>query len=205
MQDFGINFRSDRDDYVSIWFDSPLRLNMENVRPEVSGFGARPLSVTELREHFWQVNFKLPPLPRAGWHDVRVRLEGGKFSNPQRIALDMPLVVGRVRLGKACDGATWKEGELDTSKGLAISFWVQGLPENADLHNVTATLGGRKMRMLYLEPPSKEAPRGLLGRRRSAPRQANAALTGSLPAGRVPLAVRVGGKLAGECIMDVRS
>ena len=91
----------------------------------MSGYGARPLSVTELREHFWQVNFKLPPLDRPGWHEVRVRLAGGPRSNPQSIALDMPLVAGRVRLANAFDGATWKPGELDTTKGLVVSFWVR--------------------------------------------------------------------------------
>jgi tRNA (mo5U34)-methyltransferase len=209
MHNFGLNFRSDQDDYVSIWFDSPLALTVDNVQPEVSGFGARPLSVTELHEHFWQVNFKLPPLTRPGWHEVRVRLAGGPRSNPQSIALDLPLVVGRVRLGKVCDGTTWKPGELDTAKGSAITFWIEGLPENADLNNVTAALGGRKLRMLYLEPPAKKVHTGLLagllGTFRGAPaRQVNAGLTGEMPAGRAPLVVRVGGKIAGESALEVK-
>jgi tRNA (mo5U34)-methyltransferase len=205
-ENFGVNFRSDRDSYVAIWFDSPVPLNFDNVQPEVSGFGSRPLSVTELREHFWQVNFKLPPLTRAGWHEVRVRLAGGPRSNPQSIAVDVPLEVGWVRLGKVCDGTTWKPAELDTAKGSAISFWVEGLPENADLNNVTATLGGQKLRMLYLEPVPKAATKGLLSRVRGGPaRQANAALTGAPPVGRVPLVVAVGGKTAGERMVDVRA
>jgi hypothetical protein len=205
MHNFGRNFRSDRDDYVSIWFDSPLALTVDNVQPEVSGFGARPLSVTELREHFWQVNFKLPPLTRPGWHEVRVRLAGGPRSNPQSIALDLPFVVGRVRLGKVCDGVTWKPGELDTTKGPAISFWLKGLPENADLNNVQATLGGRKLRLLYLEPPAKPAKPGLLARFRRAPaRQVNASLTAEIPAGRAHLVVYVGEKIAGESALEVK-
>lgn len=205
MLNFGLNFHSDQDDYVSIWFDSPLALTIDNVQPEVSGFGARPLSVTELREHFWQVNFKLPPLPRAGWHEVRVRLASGPRSNPKSIALDLPFEVGRVRLGKVCDGTTWKPGELDLTKGSAISFWVEGLPENADLNNVTASLGGRKMRMLYLDPPAKQATGGLLSRfRRSPARQLNAGLTGDMTAGQASLVVRVGEKIAGEALLEVK-
>jgi hypothetical protein len=195
MHNFGLNFRSDQDDYVSIWFDSPLALNFDNVQPEVSGFGARPMSVTELHPHFWQVNFKLPPLTRPGWHEVRVRLAGGKRSNPQSIALDLPFEVGEVRLGKVCDGATWKEGELDTTKGAAISFWIEGLPENADLNNVKAILNGRKMRMLYLDPPGKAGDAG---------RQVNAGLTWELPAGPAPLEVRVGDKVAGTVSLEIR-
>ena len=201
---FGLNFSSERDDYVAIWFDSPLALTWDTVQPEVSGFGARPLSVTELRPHFWQVNFKLPPLTVPGWHEVRVRVAGGPRSNPQSIALDLPLVVGRVALRNVCDGITWKPRELDTTQGSTLSFWLEGLPENADLNNVTATLGGQKLRMVYLEPPGKPAAAGLLTRFRRAPaRQANACLTGAPPAGRVPLVVHVGPKCAGEQIVDV--
>jgi hypothetical protein len=204
-ENFGLNFRSDLDSYVAIWFDSPLALNYDNVQPEVSGFGSRPLSVTQLREHFWQVNFKLPPLPRPGWHEVRVRLAGGPRSNPQAIALDLPLAVRRVRLRDACDGTTWKRGELDTTKGSVISFWLQGLPENADLNNVKAMLGGQSLRMLYLEPPPKPAEGGLLTRFRRPPaRQANACLTGEPPVGPAPLVVQVGPKCAGEVTVNVR-
>jgi tRNA (mo5U34)-methyltransferase len=203
-ENFGLNFRSDLDSWVAIWFDSPLALNRDNVQPEVSGFGSRPLSVTELREHFWQVNFKLPPLDRPGWHEVRVRLAGGPRSNPQTIALDLPLVVGGVRLRDACDGVTWKRGELDTAKGSTVSFWLKGLPENADLNNVKALLGGQRLRMLYLEPP-KPAETGFLARFRRAPaRQANACLTGDPPVGRVPLVVHVGAKCAGQADIDVK-
>ncbi|HEX3742891.1 MAG TPA: DUF1698 domain-containing protein [Bryobacteraceae bacterium] len=205
MHNAGINFRSDQDDYVSIWFDSPLALNVDNVQPEVAGFGARPMSVTELRPHFWQVNFKLPPLTGPGWHHVHVRLAGGPRSNSQAIALDLPFLPGRVRLGNVCDGTTWKPNELDTARGSAISFWLEGLPENADLNNVKATLGGRKLRMLYLEPPVRPEPGGLLARFRRRPaRQANAAFTGEVPLGTASFAVRVGDRTAGESVIEVK-
>jgi tRNA (mo5U34)-methyltransferase len=203
-ENFGLNFRSDLDSYVSVWFESPLDLNKDSVQPDVSGFGSRPMAVTELRQHFWQVNFKLPPLTRPGWHDVRVRLKNGPRSNALRIAVDMPLHVGRVRLGGVCDGATWKPGELDTTKGSVLSFWLEGLPENADLNNVKATLGGKPLHMLYIEPP-KPAPAGLLSTfRRTPARQINAGLTGDRPNGRVPLAVHVGDRIAGEFNIDVK-
>jgi hypothetical protein len=205
MHNAGLNFRSDQDDYVSIWFDSPLSLNIENVQPEVSGFGARPMSVTELMPHFWQVNFKLPPLDRSGWHEVRVRLAGGPRSNPQSIALDLPFAAGRVSLGNVCDGTTWKRDELDTAKGSVISFWMEGLPENADLNNVKATLGGRKLRMLYLAPAAKAAPMGLFRKvRRSPARQVNAGLTGEIAGGLTPFVVRVGEKIVGERNIEVK-
>ena len=120
------------------------------------------------------------------------------------MALDMPLATSRVRLRDVCDGTTWKPGELDTAKGSAISFWLEGLPENADLNNVKATLGGRKLRMLYLEPPNS-APTGVLAKLRRAPaRQVNAGVTWEMPAGRAPLVVRVGEKIAGEAVLEVK-
>ena len=202
MNNFGINFRSDRDDYVSAWFDSTLALKLDDVKPEVSGYGVRPLSVTELREHFWQVNFKLPPLEKPGWHEVRIRLMDSLPGNAATIALDLPLVVGKVRLRSACDAATWKPGELDIGKGSAVSFWLEGLPENADLNNVRATLGGQRLRMLYLEPAAGKTPAGLF--RRAAARQANASLTGEPPRGQVALVVTVGDRTAGQIVVDVK-
>jgi hypothetical protein len=201
MNNFGINFRSDRDDYVSAWFDSPLALTLDDVKPQVSGYGVRPLSVTELREHFWQVNFKLPPLEKPGWHHISVRLMDSLPSNSASVALDLPFVVGKVRLRGAYDATTWKAAELDTAKGTTISFWVEGLPENADLNNVGATLDGQRLRILYLEPAAGKAA-GLF--RRPAARQANASLTGEPPLGRVPLVVMVGDRQAGRVLVDVK-
>jgi tRNA (mo5U34)-methyltransferase len=202
MITFGLNFRSDQDEYVCTWLDSPLALDKDNVQPEVSGFGARPVSVTAIRENFWQVNFKLPPLTRSGWHEVRIRVAGSPLSNPQLIAVDVPLVVDWVRLGAVCDGTTWQPGELDTRRGSALSFWVEGLPENADLNNVRATLGGQRLRLLYLEPRPQSAPASEAS---PAPaRQVNAGLSAPLPAGRFPLLVYVGDKLAGESTVEVK-
>jgi len=203
MNNYGINFRSDRDDYVSAWFDSPLPLKLDDVKPEVSGYGVRPLSVFNWREHVWQVNFKLPPLDKPGWHEVRIRLMDSLPSDPQRIALDLPFEAGEVRLLGAFDSATWKPGELDTAQGTFISFWVEGLPENADLNNVRATLGGQRLRLFYLEPAAGQASAGLF--RRAAARQANASLTGSPPFGLVQLVVTVGDRTAGQILVDVKS
>jgi len=205
MTNFGLNFRSDMDDYVASWFVSPLALKLDNVKPEVSGFGVRPISVTLLGDRLWQANFKLPPLPKPGWHEVRIRAFDSVPSNPQSIALDLPLVVGRVKLRDAYDAATWKPRELDTSKGSALSFWIEGLPENADLNNVRATLGHQRLRMLYLQPPINQHQSRPFGRfRGAAARQANAQFTGEPPFGRVPLVVEVGSRHAGQVLIDVR-
>ena len=198
MMDSGLNFRSTRDDYVSAWYHYEGELAHDDVKPEVSGYGVRCLSVTHLGNHLWQINFKLPPLERAGWHEVRVRLKDSLPGNAVRIAVDLPFEPGEVRLDGVYDGVTWKRGEVDLSKGSAVCFWVEGLPENADLNNVRAILAGRRLRMLYLEPPPETADphKG---------RQANASLPSGLEPGRYPLVIQVGGRLAGETVLDVRS
>jgi hypothetical protein len=56
--------------------------------------------------------------------------------------------------------------------------------------------------MLYLEPVHGQTPAGLF--RRAGARQANAALTGEPPLGRVPLVVTVGDRTAGQILVDVK-
>jgi hypothetical protein len=59
--------------------------------------------------------------------------------------------------------------------------------------------------MLYLEPPPETMPGGLLARLRRPPkRQANASVTGDLPAGRLPLVVRAGTKIAGQTSVEIK-
>ena len=105
-----------------------------------------------------------------------------------------------MRLGDVCDGTTWKKGELDAGQGSVISFWLEGLPENADLNNVKARLGGQKLRLLYLEPP----PGKPSGRFRAPARQVNAGLAAELEAGRYELVVEVGEKAVGKSEVELK-
>jgi hypothetical protein len=83
--------------------------------------------------------------------------------------------------------------------------FVSAYAENADLNNVKATLGGQRLHVLYLEPPAKPAPRGLLAQFRRGPaRQANACLTGEPPIGRVNLLVDVGSKRAAQLAVEMK-
>jgi hypothetical protein len=59
--------------------------------------------------------------------------------------------------------------------------------------------------MLYLEPPAKSVPKGILPKlRRPHARQVNAGLTWELPAGRTAFAVHVGDKVVGEFNVEVK-
>ena len=156
----GINFDSGADDYVSIWFNTGARnLSLDDVRPDVSGYGVRPFHVASLGEGAWQANFKLPPGLAPGWHDVTVRIGESRPSNPRRVAVDIPVTTAGLRLTGLCDGKTWINGQLDRAHGRTISLWIACLPENADRNNVLVYLGGRRLRITWLETPNNGGPR----------------------------------------------
>jgi len=193
MVNFGINFRSNLDEYLSVRFQSPVEgLGIADVKPAVAGFGVRPLNVTEVAPQIWQVNFKLPPQQRCGWLDVTVAVKDSRFSNACRIALDIPVAPQVLRLRGVFDSVTWRPDELDLNRGAALSTWVEGLPENADRVTVTASLGASKMETLFIEPYQTPARSGFLSRFRRGPaRQVNFQLCDRSVAGTVRLEIQV--------------
>jgi hypothetical protein len=121
----------------------------------------QPLAVLQFSKERWQVVFKLPPGLTPGWHDVRVRLRDSRPSNALRIAVDMPLESGPIRIAGVCDGTTWTPNDIDLKKGSALSLWVQGLPENADRANVRVYLADVRLEVMYIEPARPNEPRQL--------------------------------------------
>ena len=84
----GTRFNSRFDEYVSIWFTCDEEdLGLDNVKPQVSGYGVRPIFVAQVKDDSWQANFKLPPGLADGFHDVTVRLDDGAPSNAKRIVV----------------------------------------------------------------------------------------------------------------------
>lgn len=161
-KDGGINFESERDIYLSAFFDSPVELlTRDNVKPEVGGYGVRPLNVWQCGAEHWQADFRLPPGLTPGWHDVRVRVEQSRPSNALRIAVDLPLEPRSIQLAGVRDGATWALNEIDLKKGTALSLWLDGLPENADRNNVRVYLEDVRLDVIYLEPARENEPRQL--------------------------------------------
>jgi tRNA (mo5U34)-methyltransferase len=169
----GINFDTSHDEYVSIWFESSAKeIAPGTVKPQAGGYGVRPIHVARVNGNVWQANFKLPPGLTPGWHDVTVRIADSRASNAKRIAVDVPLRTEAIRLTGVRDGQTWEENRIDLQRGNALSIWIEGLPANADRHNLHVYLDGRRLKVAYIEeragdgarqvnvevPP--EAPRG---------------------------------------------
>ena len=139
---YGINFRSGLDDYVTASFQWDAKnLSIEEVKPEVDGLGVRPIAVKR-RDGYWDATFKLPPGLAAGWHSASLRIGSSGRSNVRRLAVNMPVVADHVEIRAVCDGQTWKQNEIDSRKGNVVAMWIAGLPENADMNNVRAFLDG---------------------------------------------------------------
>ena len=138
-ENFGINFRADRDEYVSCVVDGE-----PPSQPTVGEYGVLPGYSGQVDAGFWQVNFMLPPGLPPGWHPVRL----GQ-SNAIDIAVDVPLEVDVLRIDSVCDAVDWAKGRVALANGF-LSAWVQRLPKNADVHNVKAYVDGERQQVTYV-------------------------------------------------------
>lgn len=181
----GINFDSHLDEYVSAWFTCrETALTLSDVKPEVGGYGVRPIYAACVEDSSWQINFKLPPGLAPGWHGVQVRVCDSSASNPLSVAVDVPLPNSPIRITGVCDGATWIPDQIDLRRGHTICLWMEGLPGNADKNNLKVYLDGRRILVTYVEMFKPE------------PRQVNAQMPADISSGSRPLEVRVGNQLS---------
>lgn len=191
--DYGLNFQTSKDEYVSAFFKSPEPdLTVDTVFPEVGPYASRPVAVVHHGGDGWQANFKLPPGLEPGWHEVRLRTTRSGYSDAVRIAVDIPARVERLAIRDACDGLSWERGVVRLSEPARLSFWLEGLPENADRANVRVRLGGRRMFVQdVVQDPSKNAW------------QVNVPLPAGFPAGEHELTVVCGGVAAAPVLIRV--
>jgi tRNA (mo5U34)-methyltransferase len=177
-RNFGINFESRFDEYLTCDFQSPVKsLRRDDLRPEVDNFGVNPIKLEPNGPQRWYVQFKLPPGLAPGWHEVHIRIGESRPGNAKRIALDLAPDAGPIAIAGIADAHTWKPNELDLNAGDAIAIWVEGLPENADINNVRVFLGSTPLTVNYVGPAEGSA------------RQVNVRVPEPRPLGRVELRV----------------
>jgi tRNA (mo5U34)-methyltransferase len=174
----GVNFATRKEEYLSCWFEAGREPAREELRLEVGGYGVPALYVRPEAAGGWMANFRVPPGLDAGWHEVRLRLATSGFGKSYRIAVDLPLKVSDLAVKGACDGETWRAGEVRA--GSFVSCWVAGLPENADRANTKVELNGRALRVEFVGPSE-----GLV--------QVNAAVPADVSAGEAAATVECGG------------
>jgi tRNA (mo5U34)-methyltransferase len=189
----GINFNSQHDEYVSVWFrwhGKPL--GRDDVQPEVEGYGVRPIHVAQFAGDQWQANFKLPPGLAPGWRQVRIRVLGSRPGSAQRIAVDVPLPDSPIHLKSVCDGTSWTAGQLDLKQGRVVSLWIEGLPENADTNNLRVLLNGWSMLVTYLQAEEEDGAR-----------QVNAELQREVEQGEFAVSVELGGQRTNHVALSI--
>ena len=184
---FGINFSSRKEEYIACWF----RAERETVRRddlwlEVGGFGVPALCVYSQGPHLWQANFRLPPGLDSGWHMLRLRFPGSRFSNEWRIAVDLEVRVDSLLLLSVLDGRSRTPGEVRLGEGSVVTCWVEGLAENSDRANTAVWLDGQRLRIEYMGEPVAQP-----GRR--AARQVNAVIPAEVEPGEYRLHVECAG------------
>lgn len=151
---YGINFESRFDEYVTCSFRSPAKnLKREDVKPEAGGFGVIPIRVEKTGDETWHAHFKLPLGLTPGWHEVRVRIGNSAPSKAKRIAVDLAPNVASIAITAVADGTSWKANQLDLSAGDVVAIWVEGLPENSDVNNVKAYLSDWPLATIFAGAP----------------------------------------------------
>jgi hypothetical protein len=147
----GILFSSDREEYLTYWFTcDAASLQRDQLLPEVGEFAAPVLVVKKVEGGLWVANVRIPPGLSHGPHAVRLRLEGGKFSNERTIFLDTPLRSGQFEIVKVSDGVDWSENRVSLSAGGFLTLWVTGLPAGADLISTELYAGVQRVPLTYL-------------------------------------------------------
>jgi tRNA (mo5U34)-methyltransferase len=189
-RNYGKNFYTNRDDYVSCWFSSSgAKPTRDTVYPEVGGFGVQPMDVRKFDEEQSVATFKLPPGLAPGVHEVRIRTAGSPYSNTVRISVDVPPVCDRLTIESVCDGRTWSR---DTVTSGFLSVWITGLPDNADQGNIRVLVDGRSQVTLFVGEPDENGAR-----------QVNVSLRAMVRSGAHEISVEVGGTRSNAVNMTV--
>jgi hypothetical protein len=158
-------FSSSKDEYVSLWFmDNGDGLTVDDVYPEVGGYGSRPVKVVSAGPGGWETVFKLPPGLEAGWPAVRLRVRDSAYSNTIRLGLDVNREQRRQRalaspnspgfeIDEAMDGKTWERNLIRRGQHAWISVWVRGLPSGASKPEICVRFDGYDLPSEYVGKP----------------------------------------------------
>lgn len=217
-------FRSDRDQYFTVWFDTdhvdhalaggldnlsagtPGGLDCDNVFIEVGPYACRPVGVRSIGGAGWQANGKLPPGLARGWFDVRLAVKNGltnaTWSNPARIPVDLSRSERRaggtiseaLEIAIVTDGKTYERNRVRVGVESSVSAWVRGIPDDAAKGEVALRLDGTDLPAVYLSAPDDQ---GLV--------QINSMLPPSMEPGEYSIAVALRGVESRPATIELRA
>lgn len=158
-------FRSDRDHYFSLWFNTSadLDLNCDNVYLQVGPYACRPAGVmkiggTERGGFGWHAVAKLAPGLSHGWFDVTVAVGDSRFSAPSRIPIDLsreerrgltaPSLAG-LEIAGITDGKTYEYNRVRSGNESCVSVWARGFPADLKRSEITLRLDGADLPAVY--------------------------------------------------------
>lgn len=180
-------------EYASLWFKSAVaELTPDDVFIEVSGFGARPVTLDATGGDGWLANFRIPPGVGGPLDDIRLAVKDSAWS-------ELPLPAGALEgqqpleIVTVTDGKTWERSLIRSGPGACDSLWVRGIPAGTAPAEVEVMLGGRAYPAAFVSRP--DAARLT---------QVNALLPADLTAGIHPVAVRRGGEQSPPLNVEVR-
>lgn len=155
-------FRSDRDHYFSVWFNSTrTNLNCDNVFLQVGPYACRPAGVTSVSPNGWHAVAKLAPGLSHGWFEVTIAVEDSLFSRGVRIPIDLSKTGRRassaprleIEIAGITDGHTYEKNRIRAGEQSSVSVWARNLP--ADLHRseITLRLDGADLPAVFFGDP----------------------------------------------------
>jgi|SRR5579862_189423 tRNA (mo5U34)-methyltransferase len=162
-------FRSDRDHYITVWFNSSQTdLNTSNVFVQVGPYATAPVGVRNIGGNGWQANCKLTPGLSHGWFDVTIAAKDSPFSNPSRIPIDLTPAERRaaraplsptIEIAGLTDGKTYESHRVRIGVESCVSIWGTGFPDDLKKSEVTLRLDGADLPAVYLGEPDEKGVR----------------------------------------------
>lgn len=181
-------FRSDRDHYFSVWFNTPrANLTCDNVFLQVGPYACRPAGVSNVSPNGWHAVAKLAPGLFNNWFDVTVAVEDSPFSRPVRIPIDLSRAERRassvprlveIEIAGITDGKTYEKDRIHSGEQSCVSVWARNLPADLSKSQITLRLDGADLPAVFFSEPDQNGYR-----------QINAMLPASMQPGDYQLSV----------------
>jgi hypothetical protein len=188
-----VNFRSRKEEYLTLWFSTPVaQLSRKDLRPEVGGFGTQVLFLEYQDGGHWMLNIRVPPGLKTGRHSVRLRTAESRFSNECYIYVDYATVVDGIEIRSLCDGMCWRENVCVTATGRFATLYTGGVSQNSDPNNLEVVLDGVPVRPIFIGAPDENGSR-----------QINFQCPQDLPLGKYEVGLRQAGRSSNVVVLEI--
>jgi hypothetical protein len=142
----GRSFQTNKEEYMHLWcvWRDEGAPPLDDVFPEVDGYGIPPLSCTITEGGGLLVNMRLPPGLASGRHHARLKIGQSHWSDASHFYVDLPDLPSAhtIQVLSVQDGVNWQTGEVNWRNGGWATVWVSGLSDEADAGNTVVEVSG---------------------------------------------------------------